>query len=157
MITSPHSDARRSGVRAGIRLAICLVLSVGLGGCDVHTDNKMTGQLSTEVVMRLDGPITMSMQGPVIKYSGVYVSQGLLDLVELNVTRTDWLIAVFGEPTSRATLGDATEIWKWSYTPLEQQANVLSFFGSGKDEPKPQPWTVFIRLRDGIVTQKWHS
>jgi hypothetical protein len=117
----------------------------------------MDGKLATEVTMKLDGPVTMNMQGPTIKFSGVYVSQELLDRVELNVTTTDWIIAVFGEPTAKTELRDASEIWKWNYMPMEQQVSFLSLFGGKNDEARPQPWTVFLRLRDGVVIQKWHS
>lgn len=119
----------------------------------------MRGELKGDMVatLKLDGPIQMQLQGPSVKYDGVFVSEKLLERVKLGETRTDWLRAVLGEPTAKAPLDDGSEIWKWSYRPLEQQGSLFSVFGGSKDEPVPQPTTSFLRIKDGIVIEKWRD
>lgn len=132
-----------------------------LGACGdsrMELDSRMKGDLAG--TLRLDGPvqIQMQLQGPTIKYDGVFVSEKLLERVAIGKTGADWLTAVLGEPTGKATLDDGSEIWKWSYRPLEQEASVVSVFGGGEqEEPKLQPSTSFVRLKDKVVVEKWRD
>ncbi len=116
--------------------------------------------MKLEGSFRLDGPveITMNMTGPSTKYTGTYVSEKLLERVRLNSTRADWLVAVFGEPDVQAKLDDGTEIWRWSYLPLEQQGAIVDVFSTGgKDEPTVKQSVTVIQLRDGVVIDKWRD
>ncbi len=130
------------------------------GDMKLATDMKMQGNMDMNDTMRIEGPIQvqMQMQGPSVKYSGVYISEDLLKRVELKQTRYDWLLAVFGEPTNRAELADKSEIWKWAYVPVEQETSFVTVFsGGGKDEPKIQTATTFVHLRDGVAVDKWRD
>ncbi len=124
---------------------------------------KMEGAMQmdgrVETILKLDGPITMNMQmqGPTIEYEGIYISDALLDRVDEDETTADWILAVFGEPTSRAELNDGTEIWKWSYTPKAQTASLLSLWGGTQDEPRLQPSSAYLQLRNGKVIDKWRD
>jgi len=147
-----------------------LCLAAACGGCGDSTmrmegDMKLAGDMKMEGDMRgsmkIEGPIQiqMEMQGPSIKYHGVYVSDSLLERVYVDSTRADWLLAVFGEPTSRAALDDGSEIWKWAYLPVAQEGSFVTLFSpsGGKDEPKVQTATTFVHLRDGVVIDKWRD
>ncbi len=146
-------DIARSSPTRLACLGLAPLLVAALAGCG---ESRMT----MDSTLRLDGPmqIQMEMRGPTIRYEGVYISDKLLERVDVGKTTTDWLIAVFGEPTHKATLRDSTEIWKWSYRPLEQEGSVVSVFGGGsKDEPKQQPSTAFVRIRAELVIEKWRD
>jgi len=151
---------------AGTVLVVGLCLTVmPLAGCGENKlvlDGQMKGEMRGELqtTLKLDGPMTiqMQMQGPTVKYDGVYISEKLFDRVKVGETRADWLLAVFGEPTGKGPLENGDEIWKWAYRPLEQTTSVLSVFGGGtKDEPSLQPATAFVRLKDGAVVEKWRD
>lgn len=120
-------------------------------------DMKLDGRVET--VLKLEGPVTMNMQmqGPTIEYEGVHISDALLERVETGETTEDWVLAVLGEPTSKATLKDGSEIWKWSYKPTAQQASLLSLWGGTEKEPRLQPSTAYLQLRDGVVVEKWRD
>ncbi|MDZ4753947.1 MAG: hypothetical protein SGJ11_05565 [Phycisphaerae bacterium] len=121
---------------------------------------QLDSTMKLEGSFRLDGPveITMNMTGPSTKYTGTYVSEKLLERVRLNSTRADWLVAVFGEPDVQAKLDDGTEIWRWSYLPLEQQGAIVDVFSTGgKDEPTVKQSVTVIQLRDGVVIDKWRD
>lgn len=118
--------------------------------------STLNSNLNAELALK--GPVTLQLQGPVVKYKGTYISKNLMDQVEVNKSTADWVRAVLGEPDVRATLGDGSEIWKWSYSPTEQSIGSLSVFGhSTKDEPKLIPVTAYVRIKQGIVTEKWHE
>jgi len=149
-----------AGLACGI-LAACGESTMRLeSDMNVGGDMTLAGDLNGS--MRIDGPIeiNMQMQGPSVTYTGVFVSESLLERVHIDSTTSDWLLAVFGEPTSRAALDDGTEIWKWAYLPLSQQGSfvtILSTGGGGKEEPTIQTATTFIQLRDGVVIDKWRD
>ena len=104
------------------------------------------------------GPIVVQLQGPSVEYEGVYVSDALLERLQVGTTTADWVTAVLGEPTSRTTLGDGSEIWKWTYRPIRHQTSLISLLGQGdEEEPNPNPVTAFVRLKDGVVVEKWRG
>ena len=151
----------RGGVRRVAASAAVGMMSV-VGGClpsPMKLEQRLDGEIKT--TLKLEGPvqIQMQMQGPTIKYDGTFISERLFDRVNVNETRTDWILAVLGEPSSRAELDNGTTIWKWSYRPLEQEASLFSVFGGGsKDEPKLQTSTTFLRIdRGGLVLEKWRD
>ncbi|MGH7132710.1 MAG: hypothetical protein ACREJO_12265 [Phycisphaerales bacterium] len=149
------------GAWLGAIVATALVVGA-CGETKMTMDGTMKGEMKGDLngAFKLEGPIQiqMQMQGPTVKYEGTFVSEKLLEHVKVGETRSDWLVAVFGEPTSRAVLGDGSEIWKWSYRPLEAQGSVFSVFGGGaKDEPKLQQSTTFVRLNNSVVIEKWRD
>ncbi len=87
--------------------------------------------------MRLRHLLGWSVVRPSVKYAGTYVSEAMLERVKLNSTTSEWLVAAWKEPTGRTTLTDGTEIWKWSYQPVEEQtSNVTVWSTGGPSEPK---------------------
>lgn len=123
------------------------------GGDPMRVESKLDGTITT--VLRLEGPLQMQLQGPVVRYEGVSISEELFDRVAPGETTDDWLLAVLGEPTGRATLRDGTEIWRWTYRPVEQSGSVIALLGSGDQGPVFATRAVFVRLRGGSVIEKW--
>ncbi|HMN95370.1 MAG TPA: hypothetical protein PKC43_04065 [Phycisphaerales bacterium] len=118
-------------------------------------------QLETDMRMQMDGKVEMHMhmQGPSVAYSGTFISEALLGRLEVGKTRSDWVLAVFGEPTDRAALDDGSEIWKWAYLPVRQQGAVITVLstGGGKEEPRIQSSTTFVHIREGVVAEAWRD
>lgn len=112
----------------------------------------------TRLVMAEPIVMKVEMQGPTIEYEGVYISDTLLGRVKPGETGSDWVLAVFGEPTGKMTLRDGSEIWKWNYRPLEEKAALFSVFGGGsKDTPTPQPATAFVKIKHDVVVEAWRG
>ncbi len=136
--------------------SICVALAV-LTGCSDHMslETRMHGELET--ALRLEGPIQMQvqMQGPTIRYEGTYISDELLGHVEIGKATDEWLLAVFGKPDAQAALKDGSEIWRWTYRPVEQTASIVEMFSSSEEEPKLATRSVFVMLRGGVVVEKW--
>jgi len=147
-------------------IACSLLSACGHSTATLEGDMKLSGEMKMEGdlngAMRIEGPIEISMRidGPSVEYTGIYISETLLERVIVNETRADWLLAVLGEPTGRSRLEDDSEIWKWAYVPVRQKSgSIVTFlsFGEGKDEPKIQTATTIIQLRDGLVIEKWRD
>ena len=154
---------------ARIRIAFIVAALGGLlqSGCSDHMslESKLDGDLKTSMqldgdlmtTMKLEGPINMQvqMQGPTIRYEGTYISDELFDHVKLNKATGEWLIAVLGQPNAMSELTDGTEIWRWTYRPVEQQTSLVQVFSSREEEPKLATRSVFVTLKDGVVVEKW--
>jgi len=161
----------RAGWRAGVIAGIVILVIVGLVGCggfgvDVKpvTVNATARvdepvRIEGEVPVTIQGPIVvrLDLQGATVEYSGTYVSEALMDRIQVNETTAEWISAVIGPPDSRSALSDGTEIWKWVYQPKGSQVSLLSLLGQDKDRPSPQPITAYVRLRDGVVIDKWRG
>ncbi len=119
---------------------------------------KLASDMKVEGAMRFDGPIQIQMQGPRVEYTGVFISEALVERVVIGETRSDWILAVFGEPTARASLDDGSEIWKWAYVPLYEEKPVFAMLSTGgRDEPTVTQATTFVHLRDGIAVEAWRD
>lgn len=144
------------------RLAVFLSVVALIAGCsDLSMRGDVNGKLKLDTkldgAVRIEGPIVMQVRGPTVRYRGVYISENTLERVHTSETRMDWVLAVFGEPTDKTRLADGSDIWKWAYVPMEQEASIVSVFGGSKDEPALQPSTTYLHLKDGVVIEKWRD
>lgn len=149
------------GVRIAqpVRVEAVAPLPVELPGrIAVEAAQDMPVRMTAPVPIALTGPITIQLSGAGTQYEGTYISASLMDLIKEEETTADWILAVLGEPTARATLRDGTEIWKWVYQPVRHEGNLVSVLGFGEDEePEPRPIMAFVRLRGEVVIGKWRS
>ncbi len=141
-----------------LRASACIASAVlALAGCadPMRIESSMRGELAT--TLKLEGPIQMQiqMQGSTIRYEGTYISDELLERVQIGKATDEWLLAVLGKPDAEATLKDGSQIWRWTYRPVEQQASMVEMFSSSEKEPKLATRSVFVMLRAGVVQEKW--
>lgn len=158
---SPRSLVRVACSLLGL-VAASLLMAAGFGGCmnrPLSMEGRMDGNLRGDLngALKLEGPvqIQMQVQGPTIRYEGTYISDELIDEVDIGDTTDDWVLAVFGEPTARADLRDGTTIWRWTYRPLVQEASVIEIFSGDEKDPKLATRTVFIQFRETLAIRKW--
>jgi hypothetical protein len=123
----------------------------------LRIDETVPIAIQGSVPVALAGPITIQLEGPSVEYEGTYVSEALIERIQLGTTGADWILAVVGEPQSRTTLDDGSEIWKWVYRPTGSQQSLVSLLGQDEEKPQPQPITAFVRLKDGLVIDKWRG
>lgn len=118
-------------------------------------NGTLKGDLVTTVRLAEPIQLQMQMQGPTIRYEGTYISDELVERIQVGKTTDDWIVAVLGEPTAKAELRDGTEVWRWVYRPVTQEASVIEVFAKDEKEPKLATRVVFVQLRGGVVIDKW--
>lgn len=90
------------------------------------------------------------------KMSGAYIGPSTFEEIEPGVTKVDWVNAVLGKPTSRATLDDGSEIWKWSYTRKHSSSGGVFLLVGGSSRSEEQGAT-YVQVRDGVVERAWRD
>lgn len=90
------------------------------------------------------------------KTTGNYVAPGTLDQIKAGKTTAAWVHATLGPPSSKGKLDDGSEVWKYEYAEKRESnsAVFLIFGGSNKTEKNH---TVFVEIKDGLVTNAWRG
>lgn len=141
--SSPRGAARM------LMASLCLG-ALALTGCDTSEPLRM------EASFELKGPITMQIQGPVVRYEGTFVSEGLFEQVKESETSASWVLAAFGEPDRRSPLEDGSELMVWSYRLSEVEGSGLNIVDFG-GENQPEQVTTILHIADGVVIHKWRG
>lgn len=134
-----------------MRLPICSISGGALLAlCVTGCSNDLTMR------MRIEEPIRV--EGPMMIFEGHYISGQLFERIKVNETTREWVIVLLGEPTECHTLDDGTEVWKWFYREQGFNTSVLTLLG-GEEEGAPSlpQMLTFVRLRDGVVIEKWRG
>jgi len=94
--------------------------------------------------------------GSTTKLEGQFVGSGTYSQIEPRVTTDRWLIAAMGQPTSKATLEDGTELWAWRYSRrVASRGGVLLLARTASDTQSQGG--VFVELKDGVVQRTWRD
>ncbi|CAN5845263.1 hypothetical protein BH11PLA1_BH11PLA1_14220 [soil metagenome] len=133
---------------------------VVLTGCipnpmKLETEMGMDMKMNMTGSFKMDGPITMNMQGPNVKFSGTFVTDTLYDEIKVKTTTREWVIAVIGEPDRRAMLEDGSELFVYAFRLESIESTLFSVVG-GKDKV-PSQSTTAVRLHAGLVVEKWRG
>lgn len=88
--------------------------------------------------------------------SGSMVSKDVFSQVEPGKTTAKWVQAAFGEPDTRETLDDGTEVWRWAYTQHKQSGGSVLFLVHSSNKSVTKGSTV-VEFKDGIVTKAWQD
>lgn len=89
-----------------------------------------------------------------VRAEGRYIGPDTINKIEPGVTTREWVAAVLGEPTTRTTLTDGSEIWKWSSKKVTRSSGslFLVFRGSERDVIER---TVYVELDGDLVSRVW--
>ena len=91
-----------------------------------------------------------------IKREGTYISETTFRQIEPGKTTSSWVMATLGTPTEKSTVDPGHEMWKYTYKETkDSQGYVFLLFG-GNDH-KVTDGTVFVELKDGVVTKCWRA
>lgn len=96
--------------------------------------------------------------GSISEFDGPNIGDRTLAEVEPGVTTEAWILAVLGEPTERAVVaGDSgdLEIWKWVRRKLTTTRG--SAFVVSSRSRSEEVRTVYVELKDGVVTRAWRD
>lgn len=115
-----------------------------------------TGCGTMRMEMAFDGPI--QLQGPMMRYEGVFISDSIYERVQPGDTGDAMVLALFGEPQERHVLPEGDEIWKWLYREHGIDTSIASVINNADEESPSLPQMItFVRIRDGVVVEKWRS
>lgn len=145
-----HSASARRRLVVRIVVAPLGLFAVALAGCDTSEPLRM------EAAFELKGPITMQIQGPVVRYEGTFVSEALFEQVVESETSRSWVLAAFGEPDRRSPLEDGSELMVWSYRLSEVEGSGLNIVDFG-GENQPEQVTTILHIASGVVIHKWRG
>lgn len=136
--------------RVGWMLGAAGLFAASMAGCDTSEPLRM------EATLDLKGPIQMQIQGPVVRYEGTFVSEGLFGEVMEGETSESWALAAFGEPDRRSELEDGSALLVWSYRLMEVEGSGLNIVDFG-GENQPAQVTTILHVADGVVIHKWRG
>jgi outer membrane protein assembly factor BamE (lipoprotein component of BamABCDE complex) len=111
--------------------------------------------VATVLLTTLTGCIS---SGSVSQYDGPNIGDHTLAEIKPDETSQAWVLAVLGEPTSKAVIDDpdgTVEVWKWvrrKITTIKGSALVVS--SKSKSE---EVRTVYVEFKDGVVTRAWRD
>ena len=111
------------------RFALLVVLGVALNGCLLTVDS--------------DGRLLDSSW-----------DEGDVNRLEVGSTDTDWVRTTFGDPTSRLSYADGTEIWKYRNR-SEKDTEVGLFLVFSVDVEQERIETLSIEFDQGVVSNYW--
>src|SRR5687768_9029881 len=83
-------------------------------------------------------------------YSGHDISPKTLAQIEPGTTKQDFVVATLGTPTTKTTLDDGSEVWKYEYRKrTSSSGSVFLLLNTGNQTEKEG--AVYVILRDGMV------
>ena len=129
-------DTKGIGARAVARVTLGGVLAMvavagGAGGCIVSGTN-------------------------VEKTTGNYVAPDTLGRIKPGTTTAGWVRATLGPPTSKDKVDGGSEVWKYEYAE-KRESNTAVFLIFGGSSTTEKNHTVFVEIKDGLVTNTWRG
>lgn len=112
--------------------------------------------------MLLIVPVALLLPGCLInsssrtEYSGRYLSPAAVSQIEPGETKRDFVLATIGEPTTKTTLDDGSEIWKWEYRKTRSSSGSV-FLLLNSDSQTRSEGATFVVFRDGVVEKVWQE
>ena len=87
--------------------------------------------------------------------SGKYISQQTFEQVTPGTSK-EFVLAVWGEPTTKTPLSDGTEIWKWRYRQTKKSSGSVLFVFNGDSTTETETATDVL-FKGDVVSQAWRD
>ena len=87
--------------------------------------------------------------------SGQYVSESTLGQVGPGSTQQN-VLALLGDPTTRAKIDASTEIWRWRYRESRTKNSHVLLLIHTADSSEAEHST-FVQFENGLVTKAWRD
>ena len=108
--------------------------------------------------LQVEGPLRLQMQGPMIYFEGLYISDDLFARVVPGQTTEQMTAALFGPAAETYPQPDGTVIWKWIYREHGFDTTMFTLMGDDEETTPTQPQQItFVRFRNGIAIEKWRG
>ena len=88
--------------------------------------------------------------------TGKYVGEDTLAKIEPGKTTQGWIVATLGEPSTKNKVEDGSEVWRYDYTERREN-NTAVFLLFGGSDKKETCGSVFVEMKNGVVTNKWRA
>ncbi len=89
-------------------------------------------------------------------HTGTPVSDATFAQIKPGVTSTAWVQATLGAPSSKTTLDNGHELWRYDYTSRTQKNGaVIVLLASQHTSETTQ--TSFVEFKDGVVVNAWRN
>ena len=88
--------------------------------------------------------------------SGNYVPENTFDRIKPGETKSSWVKATLGEPSTRESVDGGNEVWKYSYTEVHEGSGAIFLIFGGSDRTEKQR-NAYVEFKDGVVTNKWRG
>jgi outer membrane protein assembly factor BamE (lipoprotein component of BamABCDE complex) len=88
--------------------------------------------------------------------SGNYVPENTFDRIKPGETKSSWVKATLGEPSTRESVDGGNEVWKYSYTEVHEGSGAIFLIFGGSDRKEKQR-NAYVEFKDGVVTNKWRG
>jgi hypothetical protein len=79
-----------------------------------------------------------------------------MNTIEPGKTSKAWVLATFGEPTSKQEVEPGHEVWKYSYKETKQSSGYVFLITAGSDKTITGG-NVFVEMKDDVVTKSWRG
>jgi outer membrane protein assembly factor BamE (lipoprotein component of BamABCDE complex) len=89
------------------------------------------------------------------EHSGRHVGRDTLEQIQPGRT-PEFVLALLGEPTTRSSAGDKTEVWRWEYRSSEHHSGSLIFV-IDSDKTTDVRSTTYVLFEDGKVVKAWQD
>jgi len=87
------------------------------------------------------------------EHTGIYVSEKTLAQIQPGKDKS-YVIALIGDPETKHTLDDGSELWKWSYSEEKtSRGSVIFLISSNKTVATKR--ATFVEFRDSKVVKAW--
>jgi outer membrane protein assembly factor BamE (lipoprotein component of BamABCDE complex) len=90
------------------------------------------------------------------EYTGRHVGAETFAQIEPGKTTKDFVLATLGEPSSRATLDDGSELWKWTYRRSRSSRGSVLLLLAANNTAESEGAT-YVQIRDGVVVRAWQD
>jgi hypothetical protein len=90
------------------------------------------------------------------RYTGTYVSEPTFSQIQVGSTTKAWVLGTLGEPTSKTTLENGEELWKWQYSKVKESSGAVLFIFGGSST-STEGGSAYVQMRDGVVTKAWRT
>ncbi|MGH7131117.1 MAG: outer membrane protein assembly factor BamE domain-containing protein [Phycisphaerales bacterium] len=88
--------------------------------------------------------------------TGTYIGRETLAQMKPGETKEDFVVATLGQPSSKASLSDGSQLWKYNYSRTKRSgAYVFVLLTAGSKEQTVA--TTFVELKDGVVSRAWQD
>ena len=88
-------------------------------------------------------------------HTGKYVSEKTLAQVKAGDSEAS-VVALLGEPTSKAARDDGSSIWKWQYSEATTRKGSV-FLLIGTESTKETQGAVYVEMKDSKVAKTWRD
>lgn len=88
--------------------------------------------------------------------TGTFIGRETLAQMKPGETKEDFVVATLGQPSSRSTLSDGSQLWRYNYSRTRRSGGYVFVLLSASSKEQTVA-TTFVEFRDGVVARAWQD